>query len=167
MLIKKIANITLMLCAMSSAQAMGGKCLAPPPSASDSSATAEIPAIGTQSECGALMAPAPISSTVAAPSGQADQNSRTSASATSGPAYLEAEFVDAMAQYKQGKWAYAYGRFTALADLGHVQASRVALVMLEHGVSMHGASWAASQPQIDHWISLALQPMVALAVSGE
>lgn len=66
-------------------------------------------------------------------------------------------FSDAMEQYQQGRWSAAYGRFVALADQGHAEAARIALLMLRHGVKMYGNDWSASQPQINEWMKLALQ----------
>lgn len=69
---------------------------------------------------------------------------------------------DAMEQYKQGRWSAAYGRFVALADQGHAEAARIALLMLRHGAKMYGHDWSASQPQINEWMKLALQRMKTL-----
>jgi hypothetical protein len=67
-----------------------------------------------------------------------------------------------MQLYRQGHWSGAYGRFAALADQGHAEAARIALLMLRHGSKMYGHEWAASQPQIDQWMKLTLQRMDAL-----
>lgn len=74
----------------------------------------------------------------------------------------EARFADAMDLYSVGKWSAAYGRFAALADQGHAEAARIALLMLRYGAKMYGHDWGASQPQIDHWITLAVQRMETL-----
>jgi hypothetical protein len=80
----------------------------------------------------------------------------------------EAQFSEAMDLYSLGKWAAAYGRFAALADQGHAEAARIALLMLRHGSKLYGASWGASQPQINQWMKLALQRMEELkAESGD
>lgn len=77
-------------------------------------------------------------------------------------ASADAAFSDALEQYKQGKWTAAYGRFAALADQGHAEAARIALLMLRHGAKLHGQDWGASQPQINQWMNLALQRMEEL-----
>ena len=82
--------------------------------------------------------------------------------ATANTSSSEATFALAMAQYKQGRWSDAYGRFSALADHDHVEASRIVLVMLRHGPEMYGTNWGASQPQIDRWMKLAVQPINSL-----
>lgn len=80
----------------------------------------------------------------------------------------DATFKQAMEQHKLGNWSHAYGRFSALADGGDAEAARIALFMLRHGSDMYGLEWGASQPQIDQWTKLALQPNPPLeAVSGD
>jgi hypothetical protein len=79
----------------------------------------------------------------------------------------ETAFTAAMTKYKLGQWPAAYGRFVALADQGHPEAARIALIMLRHGVTMYGSDWGASQPQIDQWTKLAFQPMEPLHVASD
>jgi hypothetical protein len=80
----------------------------------------------------------------------------------------ETAFTAAMTKYKQGQWPNAYGRFVALADHGHPEAARIALIMLRHGVKMYGSDWGASPTQIEQWTKLAFQPMEPLQiVSGD
>lgn len=81
--------------------------------------------------------------------------------ATANVTSSDAAFNDAMEQYKKGKWSGAYGRFASLADQGHAEAARIALIMLRHGAKMYGHDWGASQPQINQWMKLALQRMEA------
>jgi hypothetical protein len=75
------------------------------------------------------------------------------------PPSADAAFTQAMEQYRQGKWSSAYGHFSELADHGHAEAARIALVMVRHGARMYGTNWGASQPQIKHWMRLASQRM--------
>jgi len=77
-----------------------------------------------------------------------------------------AEFDHALDQFRQGRQAAAYGAFARLADHGDVEAARIALILLRHGDKLHGAAWGASQPQIDHWMRLARQPMAPLAAES-
>lgn len=76
-------------------------------------------------------------------------------------------FTAAMTKYKQGQWPNAYGRFAALADHGHPEAARIALIMLRHGVTMYGSDWGATQPQIEQWTKLAFQPMEPLQSASD
>lgn len=92
----------------------------------------------------------------------------TVASAGAGVANQDQAFDEALALYRQGSWSGAYGRLSALADKGHVEAARVALLMLRHGSKMHGNDWGASQAQIQQWTTLARSPMPSLAaVAGD
>lgn len=80
----------------------------------------------------------------------------------------DAQFNEAMDLHSLGKWAAAYGRFAALADQGHAEAARIALLMFRHGSKLYGHNWGASQPQINQWMKLALQRMEELkAESGD
>ena len=78
----------------------------------------------------------------------------------------KAEFDQALDDYRQGRQTAAYGTFTRLADAGDVEAARIALILLRHGERLHGAAWGASQPQINHWMKLARQPMAPLAAES-
>lgn len=75
---------------------------------------------------------------------------------------VQAAFDDAMDQYREGRWSAAYGRFAALADQGHAEAARIALLMLRYGARLYGHHWGASQPQINEWMKLAVQRMEQL-----
>ena len=83
--------------------------------------------------------------------------STATAATAADAAKSETAFTEAMEQYEQGKWSGAYGRFVALADHGHPEAARIALLMQRHGVKLYGSDWGASQPQVDRWTKLALR----------
>lgn len=74
----------------------------------------------------------------------------------------DVDFATAMEQFRLGKWADAYGKFSRLADRNHADAARIALLMVRFGPSLFGIGWGASQPQIDHWGQLATTPVVAV-----
>lgn len=79
-----------------------------------------------------------------------------------------AQFAQALRELKEGRATAAYGDFSRLADQGDAESARIALIMLRYGTERHGATWGASQPQIDHWMQLARQPMEPLmAESGD
>jgi hypothetical protein len=67
-----------------------------------------------------------------------------------------------MATYKMGKWTQAFERFAALANRNHVDAARIAILMLRFGPSLYGDSWSATPIQIDHWLTLASRNRVAI-----
>lgn len=77
-------------------------------------------------------------------------------------ARADTQFNEAMDLYGTSRWAAAYGRFAALADRGHAEAARIALLMLRYGSRLYGHDWGASQPQINQWMELALQRMEEL-----
>jgi hypothetical protein len=76
-----------------------------------------------------------------------------------------AAFSEAMGYYKLGKWAFAYGRFVALANRDHADAARIALFMYRFGPSLYSAEWDASTEQIEHWLQLA-SPQAAVKREG-
>jgi len=79
-----------------------------------------------------------------------------------------AQFAQALRELREGRNTAAYGDFSRLADRGDAESARIALIMLRYGTEMHGTAWGASQPQIDHWMKLARQPMQPLvAESGD
>ena len=74
------------------------------------------------------------------------------ASATDGdsPA-LNLRFTAAMALYKSGDWPHAFAALAALADLGHVPASRLALLMLRYGTGWFRTPFSAPPEQVARW----------------
>jgi hypothetical protein len=79
-----------------------------------------------------------------------------------------AQFAQALQELKEGHATAAYGDFMRLADHGDAESARIALLMLRHGQEAYGTGWGASQPQINHWMQLARQPMPPLvAESGD
>ena len=63
----------------------------------------------------------------------------------------DARFREAMRLHRIGRWSAAYGRFAALADEGHVPASRVALEMLRNSRNVYNADWTAAPTQVAAW----------------
>ena len=63
----------------------------------------------------------------------------------------DARFREAMRLHRAGRWSAAYGRFVALADEGHVPASRVALEMLRNSRKVYGTDWSAAPMQVAGW----------------
>lgn len=88
--------------------------------------------------------------------------SGTCESAAADTPSADADFAIAMEQYRLGRWADAYGKFSRLADRNHADAARIALLMVRFGPSLFGSGWGASQPQIDRWRLLAITPVVAV-----
>jgi hypothetical protein len=71
--------------------------------------------------------------------------------AISGVQTGEVVFADALQLYRHGRFSAAYGRFAQLADTGHVESARIALVMLRHGPDLYDADWTATPAQLAAW----------------
>ena len=64
---------------------------------------------------------------------------------------LNLRFAAAMALYKSGEWTHAFAALAALADLGHVPASRLALLMLRYGTGWFRTPFSATPEQVARW----------------
>ena len=64
---------------------------------------------------------------------------------------LNLRFTAAMALYKRGDWAHAFAALAALADLGHVPASRLGLLMLRYGTDWFRTPFSATPEQVARW----------------
>ena len=81
-------------------------------------------------------------------------------------ATVEDPFVAAMRLYHDDRYAAAYGRLADLADSGHAEAARVALLMLRHGPALYRSHWSATREQVQHWLDLASQRQRVLVADG-
>ena len=80
----------------------------------------------------------------------------------------EERFADAMALYRDGRYSAAYGHFATLADGGHADAARIALLMVRFGPQLYGVPWSASDYQVARWADFASASQAPLvADSGE
>ena len=80
----------------------------------------------------------------------------------------EEGFADAMALYRDGRYSTAYGHFAKLADGGHADAARIALLMVRFGPQLYGVLWSASAYQVARWADFASASQAPLvADSGE
>lgn len=64
----------------------------------------------------------------------------------------------AMVEYEACHWAAAYQSFKELADAGHGQAARVALLMTQRGPTLYDQAFEASPPQRQRWAALQMPP---------
>ena len=64
-------------------------------------------------------------------------------------------FVGALQLYQACYYSAAYGRLAQLADGGHVEAARIALLMVRLGPQLYHTEWSATPDQIHHWIETA------------
>lgn len=60
-------------------------------------------------------------------------------------------FADAMQHYERNHWPQAFAALQALADQGHPEAQRVALLMWRHGTALYGTTFNASSAQRSQW----------------
>lgn len=61
------------------------------------------------------------------------------------------EFDDAFALFELGRWPQAFELLGALADRGHPQAARLALLMARRGSALFGGHYGASAEQRRRW----------------
>lgn len=71
----------------------------------------------------------------------------------------------ALDDYEANRWPQAYAALARLADAGHGDAARIALLMLRHGRPLYGMDFIASAQQRQHWAHTAgvLVPAASLA----
>lgn len=67
------------------------------------------------------------------------------------PGVPAADSDAAMRAYEVNHWPQAYAAFAALADQGHAEAARVALLMRRHGPALYGQRFAADDRQVELW----------------
>lgn len=79
---------------------------------------------------------------------------------------MERAFIEAMEHYDQCRWSPAYANFAILADSGHVESARIALLMARHGSKLFGGPREASPSQIERWRRLSLDRMIARATGN-
>jgi hypothetical protein len=60
-------------------------------------------------------------------------------------------FEAAQAHYEAGRYAQAYALFAELADCGHREAARIALLMRRFGTQLYGVPFEASPPRLARW----------------
>jgi hypothetical protein len=60
-------------------------------------------------------------------------------------------FVAAMAAYESNHWPQAFAALSTLADQGHAEAQRVALLMWRHSMALYGTKFDASAAQRQQW----------------
>ena len=66
-------------------------------------------------------------------------------------AQMEREFEAAMQAYERNHWQDAFDALAKLADKGHSEATRVALLMHRFGPVLYGSTFVVSRRQEDLW----------------
>lgn len=67
-----------------------------------------------------------------------------------------ARFERAMTDYEHHDFAAAYQALWKLADQGHPEAARIALLMAAHGQRLYGQRFAIGAVQRERWLAAAL-----------
>ena len=81
------------------------------------------------------------------------------------PALTHAQLhARAVASFQQGRFPDAYGRFIALANVGHAPAAELALFMSQNDTALFGRDWDVTQEQLTAWSALAGRPAPVLQV---
>ena len=75
------------------------------------------------------------------------------------PALLEV----AKADYERNSWQSAFASLAQLADGGHAEAARIALLMARNGQALYGQDFGVSRPRLATWTELASQAGMASA----
>ena len=60
-------------------------------------------------------------------------------------------FGEAMRLMEDGHWRQAFTRLAELADVGHPQSARIALLLVRYGTRLFGGSFRASAQQLESW----------------
>lgn len=68
------------------------------------------------------------------------------------PATPAAELEAALQAYERNHWLEAYATLSTLADRGHPEASRLALLMWRHGPALYGQRFEAHATQRAGWL---------------
>ena len=76
-------------------------------------------------------------------------------------------FGQALQDMADGRWAEAYAQLAALADGGHAEATRVALVMARHGERLFGWHCPLAPQRRARWAALAWSSQHGAAATGQ
>jgi hypothetical protein len=66
-------------------------------------------------------------------------------------------YEQATRDFRERRFAAAYGRFAQLADAGHVPSACIALLMVRDGRALFVTDWYATPDQLRRWSALAIQ----------
>ena len=79
-------------------------------------------------------------------------------------AQMSVDFNSAIESFRKGQLADAYGRFIQLANRGHADSARYALLMCEHGLNLFGRDWDCAPDSVAAWARSAGVPAPRIAV---
>lgn len=78
------------------------------------------------------------------------------------PAAAREVFEQATRDFRDQRYAAAYGRFARLADAGHVPSARIALLMVHYGRELFRNDWYATPDQLRRWSAMTSRAVRAL-----
>ena len=67
------------------------------------------------------------------------------------------DFEQATRDFREHRYAAAYGRFARLADSGHVPSACIALLMVRDGRVLFRNDWYATPDQLRRWSALSIR----------
>lgn len=73
----------------------------------------------------------------------------------------QAPFESAMAEYERHHFGSAFQALSLLADQGHADAARIALLMCAHGPRLYGQRFSVGEVQRERWLTVALSHAAA------
>jgi hypothetical protein len=68
--------------------------------------------------------------------------------------------------YADGRWSTAFGRFAALAEHGHPDAARIALLMVRYGPQLYHSAWSVTAGQLARWQQAAVDGSAMAALDA-
>ena len=74
------------------------------------------------------------------------------------PSPAPATLDRAMAHYERCQWVQAFDELMPLADAGHREAARIALLMRAHGPRLFGHNFVVGSAQRQRWLDTAARP---------
>ena len=72
-------------------------------------------------------------------------------------ATADERFGAAVRLYESGHWEQAFRDLSALADLGHAPAAKLALLMLRYGSALYGTTFSTTPGQVARWAQRVLR----------
>ncbi len=67
------------------------------------------------------------------------------------------DYEQAARDFREHRFAAAYGRFVRLADAGHVPSACIALLMVRDGRALFRSDWFATPDQLRRWSAMTIE----------
>lgn len=75
-------------------------------------------------------------------------------------------FDEAMRLYHDSHYGAAYEHLAELADGGHAESARIALLMRRFGPSLYRSHWSATALQVQRWLQVASRSQPVFVAAG-